>query len=75
MIKYKVRFFIGEDAELVILVESPLETTPETEENVHTLIDMAETIAKLKFGEDILDTLGVWGSGIEPDDDEWEDEE
>lgn len=63
-IRYKVSFYMEDDAELSIVVDSPLITSPDTEENVHAIVDMAQSIVKLKFGEDILETLKVWGEGV-----------
>jgi hypothetical protein len=70
LITYKVTFYGS--ADLTLYVDSPLETTPETEENVHTIADIAESIVKLKFGEDFLDKIEFYGTSIEAQDEEIE---
>lgn len=69
LLTYKVTF-CGSIADLTLYVDSPLETTPETEENVHTIADIAESIAKIKFGEEIFDKIAFYGTIVEVQDDD-----
>jgi len=58
--KYKV-VFMSDKKDLKVFVESPLITSSETEENVHTIADIAGGIAELIYGEDFREKYEIYG--------------
>lgn len=63
MFTYQVEF-TGELGEVVMRVESPLMVDCEHEENVHTIMDMAYSIAQIENGEDFFEAIDGYAAGL-----------